>query len=173
MDPAAMLFAQEEQPKRPTADKSAVAGLMRCAIAADSEQEPCSICLDEFEAGDEATKLPCGHLYHPHCVGKWLEERDNRCPVCRYELPAHGDAADAEGGATFPPAAAAAAAAPGALAVDEAGGELNELDRLSVRELMHLCSARGLREAARACVEKNELVALLRAFTVNARRHPQ
>lgn len=43
----------------------------------------CSICLEKFEEGDSARKLPsCGHCFHSECVDKWLT-RNGSCPVCR------------------------------------------------------------------------------------------
>ena len=157
---AANLFAhyEQEDPKRPTASKAAVAQLER--IVCSGNEEPCSVCLDEFEAGSEATRLPCGHTFHSACVGKWLEEHDNRCPMCRLEV------ASEEG--SFPGAAAVEVTSRREPMADTAH---NGLASLSVRELLHLCRARGLGDAARACLEKRELLALLQAHTVGARRH--
>ncbi|GJM89655.1 hypothetical protein PR202_ga05863 [Eleusine coracana subsp. coracana] len=42
----------------------------------------CSICQEEFEAGEEIGKLSCGHNYHVHCIKQWLS-RKNSCPVCK------------------------------------------------------------------------------------------
>ncbi|KAK9209703.1 hypothetical protein WN944_002071 [Citrus x changshan-huyou] len=43
----------------------------------------CSICLEKFEEGDSARKLPsCRHCFHSECVDKWLT-RNGSCPVCR------------------------------------------------------------------------------------------
>jgi len=51
-----------------------------------NESNECSICIDELEVGQEAMRIPCGHLYHEECVKDWLK-KSNECPVCRYELP--------------------------------------------------------------------------------------
>lgn len=39
----------------------------------------CIICREEMVA---AKKLPCGHLFHVHCLRSWLE-RQQTCPTCR------------------------------------------------------------------------------------------
>ncbi|KAF6002190.1 hypothetical protein CCYA_CCYA11G3118 [Cyanidiococcus yangmingshanensis] len=45
----------------------------------------CSICLDPLMKGDMSRKLPCGHLFHSHCISKWVQ-RANRCPLCQHEI---------------------------------------------------------------------------------------
>lgn len=47
----------------------------------------CSICQEEFEAGDELGKLNCGHGYHMECIKQWLGQK-NSCPVCKSEAVA-------------------------------------------------------------------------------------
>jgi len=42
----------------------------------------CIICLDEMKS---AKRLPCGHVYHHHCLRKWLEANDT-CPYCRQPI---------------------------------------------------------------------------------------
>ncbi|OAE21114.1 hypothetical protein AXG93_3661s1390 [Marchantia polymorpha subsp. ruderalis] len=39
----------------------------------------CIVCREDMV---EAKKLPCGHLFHIHCLRQWLE-RQNTCPTCR------------------------------------------------------------------------------------------
>ena len=43
----------------------------------------CSICLEDFNKGQRVRELPkCGHVYHAHCVDRWLRMH-NACPLCR------------------------------------------------------------------------------------------
>ncbi|CAN8075984.1 unnamed protein product [Agarophyton chilense] len=47
----------------------------------------CAICLSEFEAGDEITALPCGHMFHlTGCVREWLRNHARTCPTCRADI---------------------------------------------------------------------------------------
>lgn len=49
-----------------------------------SEQNcSCSICLEDFVAGDKLRMLPCKHLYHHDCILPWLTERKTTCPLCK------------------------------------------------------------------------------------------
>ena len=52
----------------------------------DSKELVCNVCKDEYKEGEEVTKLPCNHSYHPECILPWLKEH-NSCPTCRFELP--------------------------------------------------------------------------------------
>ncbi|CAA0833652.1 E3 ubiquitin-protein ligase ATL6 [Striga hermonthica] len=53
----------------------------------DTERSPletsCAICLQDVKDGESVRLLPnCGHLFHPHCIDKWLTRQGN-CPMCR------------------------------------------------------------------------------------------
>uniref|UniRef100_A0A1J3E0X4 RING-type E3 ubiquitin transferase n=1 Tax=Noccaea caerulescens TaxID=107243 RepID=A0A1J3E0X4_NOCCA len=65
------------------ARKEAVENLPTVKI---SEPLQCSVCLDDFEKGNEAKEMPCKHKFHVRCIVPWLELHSS-CPVCRYELP--------------------------------------------------------------------------------------
>ena len=39
----------------------------------------------EYEEGEELTKLPCSHIYHDDCIGSWTQHHI-RCPLCNYDL---------------------------------------------------------------------------------------
>ncbi|KAG8636461.1 probable E3 ubiquitin-protein ligase HIP1 isoform X3 [Manihot esculenta] len=42
----------------------------------------CSICQEEYAAGDEVGRLKCEHRYHVACIHQWLRLK-NWCPVCK------------------------------------------------------------------------------------------
>ncbi|KAK0053426.1 RNA-binding protein 25 [Biomphalaria pfeifferi] len=50
---------------------------------AASSDVRCSICLKDFESGDQKLILPCVHNFHIECGDKWLR-RNATCPVCRH-----------------------------------------------------------------------------------------
>lgn len=43
------------------------------------EAKLCSICLEDFSGTDTVAQLPCGHVFHPRCINRWVLE-DWRCP---------------------------------------------------------------------------------------------
>ncbi|PWA70208.1 Actin-binding FH2 [Artemisia annua] len=43
----------------------------------------CSVCLSNFEEGEEVRKLPlCDHCFHATCIDMWLHSHIH-CPLCR------------------------------------------------------------------------------------------
>ena len=73
--------------------------------AEDNEEEQCAVCRLEFEAEDDVKQLPCGHYYHPECVGQWLQQK-KVCPQCNREIEP-----EKEESANPPPAVVAEATA--------------------------------------------------------------
>ena len=41
----------------------------------------CSICLDDFEDGEQVRELRCNHIFHVQCIDEWLRTKDV-CPLC-------------------------------------------------------------------------------------------
>lgn len=55
-------------------------------VQEDVDESPsCTICLGEYEAGDELVRLPCSHCYHNECIGAWTAEH-SKCPLCNLDL---------------------------------------------------------------------------------------
>ncbi|CAL8114152.1 unnamed protein product [Orchesella dallaii] len=50
---------------------------------ADIPQDTCSICIDNFEVGEEVRVLPCSHVFHKPCIDPWLIHSSRRCPNCK------------------------------------------------------------------------------------------
>lgn len=50
------------------------------------EEAPhCSICLGEYEEGEQLCRLPCSHVYHTDCINSWCSNH-TRCPLCNVDL---------------------------------------------------------------------------------------
>jgi hypothetical protein len=50
-------------------------------------EDPCSICQEEYEVGDEVRDLPCEHYFHSACIDRWLYIQ-KKCPLCRHDITA-------------------------------------------------------------------------------------
>ncbi|VVB08889.1 unnamed protein product [Arabis nemorensis] len=53
------------------------------------DQEPCAICLENMSESktNPICQLPnCAHLFHEHCLNKWLDRQQNACPLCRQSV---------------------------------------------------------------------------------------
>lgn len=50
-------------------------------------KEECSICMMEYEAQDELSLLPCGHIFHQGCWNKWMIHSEKQdCALCRQKV---------------------------------------------------------------------------------------
>jgi len=52
---------------------------------AAGEQKACSICMEEFAAGDTQRTMPCFHQFHQACLDEWLT-RQGTCPICKFDV---------------------------------------------------------------------------------------
>mmetsp|Transcript_101999 Transcript_101999/g.202508 ORF Transcript_101999/g.202508 Transcript_101999/m.202508 type:complete len:310 (+) Transcript_101999:86-1015(+) len=64
----------------------------------------CPVCLDAFGEDRPITGTPCGHAFHTHCLGGWLQVARS-CPLCRVDLT------EDQAGSGGPPSAAVAPSA--------------------------------------------------------------
>ncbi|XP_073019765.1 probable E3 ubiquitin-protein ligase RHG1A isoform X1 [Primulina eburnea] len=46
------------------------------------DTEPCSICREEYDEGEDIGTLDCGHDFHQECIKQWLMQK-NLCPICK------------------------------------------------------------------------------------------
>ena len=52
------------------------------------EEEVCSVCLDNFAAGQLVTYWPiCKHVFHKECLSYWIK-KNVTCPICKQYYPA-------------------------------------------------------------------------------------
>ncbi|XP_040383271.1 formin-like protein 3 [Oryza brachyantha] len=70
-------------------------------VTVSDAAEVCAVCTDALPLASTASGLPCGHLYHYHCIVPWLSLR-NSCPVCRRGIPMFPAAAASTTGETVP-----------------------------------------------------------------------
>lgn len=85
---------QQTQADPPSQSRHSVEGGIAAAIHGDrsnsvadtSENQACSICTEEFEAGQDQRVLPCDHRFHPACIDPWLLNVSGTCPMCRIDL---------------------------------------------------------------------------------------
>ncbi|GLJ55448.1 hypothetical protein SUGI_1190640 [Cryptomeria japonica] len=51
------------------------------------EEVVCAVCLNSFEKDDEIRELcNCSHVFHGNCLDKWIDQRQDTCPLCRCSL---------------------------------------------------------------------------------------
>lgn len=41
----------------------------------------CSVCVEDFEKGQDLRVLPCQHRFHPECIDPWLLNVSGTCPL--------------------------------------------------------------------------------------------
>ncbi|TYH83188.1 hypothetical protein ES332_D02G115500v1 [Gossypium tomentosum] len=52
------------------------------APGAQLEVEPCCVCQEEYNDGEDIGTLECGHGFHADCIKQWLMHK-NLCPICK------------------------------------------------------------------------------------------
>ncbi|KAK3822654.1 MAG: hypothetical protein J3Q66DRAFT_329858 [Benniella sp.] len=69
-----------------TAIHSSTAENKQQPFANADAQTSCSICLMEYEVGEQVRTLPCYHQYHASCIDPWLLNVTTLCPICKRDL---------------------------------------------------------------------------------------
>lgn len=52
------------------------------SASGQNDDVKCSVCQEEYVAGDEVGRLACEHVYHLSCIQQWLRLK-NWCPICK------------------------------------------------------------------------------------------
>ena len=66
------------------------------AATRNGTNDVCTVCLDEYDEGDEIRELECEHAFHKTCIDEWLTTKRACCPCCKHSLvPAAPPSADA------------------------------------------------------------------------------
>ncbi|KAK8548923.1 hypothetical protein V6N13_054312 [Hibiscus sabdariffa] len=55
---------------------------MVATVRVEDGDDDCTICLEGFEGGSYAARMPCSHIFHGECIEEWLKQ-SHYCPVCR------------------------------------------------------------------------------------------
>jgi hypothetical protein len=80
----------EQRPKSPPAAAAMESGMGPAqaeSIKSGEEAKPrdgelgCSICTEDFTAGEDVRVLPCQHKFHPACIDPWLLNVSGTCPL--------------------------------------------------------------------------------------------
>merc|ERR1712167_15636 len=79
-----LLRLDETVPKKNVLTKEAASAMLKQLIqeARADEALECSICVEQYEAGEQVATLCCGHNYHPACIHNWLTTGKATCPMC-------------------------------------------------------------------------------------------
>ncbi|KAJ4701728.1 E3 ubiquitin-protein ligase MBR2-like [Melia azedarach] len=51
-------------------------------VGLQQETEPCCVCQEEYNHGEDIGTLDCGHDFHTNCIKQWLMHK-NLCPICK------------------------------------------------------------------------------------------
>ncbi|KAI3848196.1 hypothetical protein MKW92_028312 [Papaver armeniacum] len=72
--------------------RAAVEAMTKIYIIDNDEVARCSICHEEWRAGDDVRRTACGHEFHPSCIETWLiKDKQGSCPNCRFQLIPGGE----------------------------------------------------------------------------------
>jgi len=90
-----ILMHESSHAGRPPASEDLIDSLDRIVVTDENVNDmgECNITLEQFQIGDIAVKLTCGHSYKEDSITHWLKMH-NSCPVCRLPLGDENDSDD-------------------------------------------------------------------------------
>ena len=54
-------------------------------VTENTVRDTCTICIEDFEVGDQVVNLQCTHIFHTKCISPWLE-KSTECPNCKSKI---------------------------------------------------------------------------------------
>ncbi|KAI6240446.1 RING-type domain-containing protein [Aphelenchoides fujianensis] len=86
---AVMHHAPEPQPVGASNDQikrcTQIRNYVKDPDVPEQEKERCTVCLADFETGEDIRTLHCSHMFHIECIDRWLNY-NKKCPVCRVDM---------------------------------------------------------------------------------------
>ncbi|KAI6231287.1 RING-type domain-containing protein [Aphelenchoides besseyi] len=86
---AVMHHAPEPQPVGASNDQikrcTQIRNYVKDLDVPEQERERCTVCLMDFETGEDIRTLHCSHMFHIDCIDRWLNY-NKKCPVCRVDM---------------------------------------------------------------------------------------
>ena len=82
-------YGLDNSTAKPPASKNEINSLIKEVVTEENLKDfqvlECCICKDDYKVNDIVSKIRCGHYHHHECILAWLNKQNN-CPVCRFEL---------------------------------------------------------------------------------------
>ncbi|CAF1406838.1 unnamed protein product [Rotaria sordida] len=76
-----ILLRLDERIKCKTVDESILDTLLTIDVNETHLNDLCTICMESYDLGQQLKSLPCTHIFHLHCIKKYLKEFSIQCPL--------------------------------------------------------------------------------------------
>lgn len=82
-----LLLRLDETVQKKTVKQETLTTLTEKSIDSEAHcSEICTICMCNYEMGDNVKYLPCNHFFHTGCIVPYLSNYGQACPVCKTKI---------------------------------------------------------------------------------------
>jgi len=82
-----LLLRLDEAVEKKTVKQETLTTLMEKLIDNEAQlSEVCTVCMFNYEMGDNVKCLPCNHFFHVDCIIPYLSSYGQACPVCKSKV---------------------------------------------------------------------------------------